>query len=379
MTNAEFRAALPLADEYAYFDHAAVAPLTRPAAAAIERYAQEALHHGDTLWPQWASAVERLRSVTAALINASPTEIALVPNTTFGINLVAEGFPWRPGDNVLVPSNEFPSNLFPWLNLASRGVEVRQIAPRGPELSLDDVLAAADARTRLIAISWVGYATGWRIDVDELVARAHERGILVFLDAIQGLGVFPLDVQKTPVDFLAADGHKWLLGPEGAGVFYLRREHLDLLRPLMVGWHSVPKAVDFSQTVWEPKPEAQRYEGGTQNMVGMLGLLASLELLTAQGVGPTTSTVADHVLHLTAHACEELTRIGAHIVSRRDAIQHNSGIVAFEMPGQDPAEVRKKLLAEKIILSVRHNWLRIAPHGWNNSHDIARLINVLQK
>jgi cysteine desulfurase/selenocysteine lyase len=375
----DFRAAMPLAAEFAYFDHAAVAPLCQPAAAAIERYAHEALHEGDTAWPRWAQAIERLRLVAAQLIGATPAEIALVPNTTFGINLVAEGFPWRSGDNVVVPSNEFPSNLFPWLNLHSRGVEVRQVAPRaGVELSLDDVFSACNARTRMIAISWVGYATGWRIDVDELVAGAHERGTLVFLDAIQGLGVFPIDVARTPVDFLAADGHKWLLGPEGAGVFYLRREHLDLLRPLNVGWHSVPKAADFSAAVWQPKAEAQRYEGGSQNMVGMLGLLGSLELLMAQGLGPQTSTIADAVLALTTNACEELERAGAKVVSRRDSKQHQSGIVAFEMPDQNAGDVRQRLLQAKVITSVRNGWLRIAPHGWNNVDDVARLIAALR-
>lgn len=374
-----FRDAMPLANQFAYFDHAAVAPLCQPAADAMVRYTQEALHEGDTAWPRWAHEVERLRALFATVINASAGEVALVPNTTFGINLVAEGFPWREGDNVVVPSNEFPSNLFPWLNLQTRGVQVRQVAPRDQvEISLDDVLAAADSRTRMIAISWVGYATGWRIDVDELVARAHERGILVFLDAIQGLGVFPLDVRQTPVDFLAADGHKWLLGPEGAGVFYLRREHLDLLRPLMVGWHSVPKAVDFSQAAWSPKPEAQRYEGGTQNMVGMLGLLASLELLVAQGLSAQTSAIGEAVVEVTSLACDRLRRAGAKIVTRRDVAKHNSGIVAFEMPGQDALEVRKRLLAAKVITSVRHGWLRIAPHGWNDESDVERLISALK-
>lgn len=368
---------MPIAGAYAYFDHAAVAPLCRSSAAAIARYADEAATLGDTVWPRWAHAVEQLRTVAAHMINAAEDEIALVPNTTFGINLVAEGFPWRAGDNVVVPRNEFPSNLFPWLNLQSQGVEVRQVTPRGVEVSLDDVFAAVDAKTRLIAISWVGYATGWRIDPAELVARAHERGILVFLDAIQGLGVFPLDVATVPVDFLAADGHKWMLGPEGAGIFYLRREHLDLLRPLNVGWHSVPKAVDFSQAAWQPKRAAQRYEGGSQNMVGMLGLLASLETLVRCGLGPTTSAVGDAVLAISNHAAEELQRAGAKIVGRSDQARHQSGIIAFEMPGQDAVEVRQRLLTAKVITSVRHGWLRIAPHAWNNEDDVARLISAL--
>lgn len=371
------RREMPVAQRLAYFDHAAVAPLCRKASEAIAKYADEALELGDTAWPRWAQAVEQLRELFANVLGARSEEIALVPNTTAGINLVAEGFPFNEGDNVVVPANEFPSNLFPWLNLQSRGVEVRQVAPRGVEVALDDVFAAANDRTRLIAISWVGYATGWRIDVDELVARAHERGILVLLDAIQGLGVFPIDVAKTPVDFLAADGHKWLLGPEGAGVLYLRHEHLDLLRPLNVGWHSVPKAADFSKAAWQPKPSAQRYEGGSQNMVGMLGLLGSLQTLVEHGLAKDRSAIGEAVLDITDHACDALERAGATVVSDRRARQYKSGIVAFEMPGRDALEVRQQLLANQVIVSVRHGWLRIAPHAWNNEEDVARLTTAL--
>jgi selenocysteine lyase/cysteine desulfurase len=373
-----FRTAeMPAAERYAYFDHAAVAPLSRRAAEAITRFAAEASTQGDTVWPQWARRVEEVRQTAAMLLNAQPDEVALVPNTTAGINLVAEGFPWRSGDNVVVPSNEFPSNLFPWLNLASLGVETRQVSPRGAEVSLDDVFAAVNDRTRMIAISWVGYATGWRIDVDELVARAHQRGVYVFLDAIQGLGMFPLDVRQTPVDFLAADGHKWLLGPEGAGIFYLRKQHLDLLRPLSVGWHSVPKAADFSLAKFEPKAAAQRYEGGSQNMVGMLGLGASLDLLVEYGASPSGTAIAERLLAVTDDACSRLSAAGAEIVSQRDNPAHNSAIVSFQMPGQESAVVRQRLWDQDVILSVRHGWLRIAPHVYTSEQDLERLISAL--
>jgi selenocysteine lyase/cysteine desulfurase len=368
---------MPVAARFAYFDHAAVAPLTRRAADAITQFATDATTLGDTVWPQWARRTEEVRATAAALLNARPDEVALVPNTTAGINLVAEGFPWRSGDNVVVPSNEFPSNLFPWLNLASQGVETRQVAPRGAELALDDIFAAVNERTRLIAVSWVGYATGWRIDVEELVTRAHERGVYVFLDAIQGLGMFPLDMRAVPVDFLAADGHKWLLGPEGAGLFFLQQKHLDLLRPLNVGWHSVPKAADFSQAKFEPKAAAQRYEGGSQNMVGMLGLGASLDVLTEYGAGPNSTTIAEQLLAVTDEACARLIAAGAEIVSQRAAPAHNSAIVSFQLPGQESAAVRQRLWAQDVILSVRHNWLRIAPHVYTNTEDLTRLISAL--
>lgn len=372
-----FRQEMPITERFAYFDHAAVAPLPRATAAAISTYAQQAMNEGDTAWPRWAARVEAVRTTAAQLMNAAPSEIALVPNTTAGINLVSEGFPWRAGDNVVVPANEFPSNLFPWQNLQHQGVEVRLVQPRGVELSLDDVLAAVDTRTRIITISWVGYATGWRIDVDELVRRAHERGVLVFLDAIQGLGIFPLDVRQTPVDFLAADGHKWLLGPEGAGILYVRQEHLERLRPLNVGWHSVPKAHDFSQATWSPKLEAQRYEGGSQNMPGMLGLGASLDVLLSYGAGPQTPGLSERLLEITSLACERLQSAGARIMSERRHQKHASNIVAFEMPGEDPHTVRKRLWDRDVTLSVRQGWLRIAPHAYTNEDDIERLVSGL--
>ena len=220
-------------------DHAAVAPLPAPARDAVLQWSREAAEVGDVAWPRWAERVEEVRRLCAALIGADEDEIAFVPNTTAGISLVAEGLPWRAGDNVVTLANEFPSNLYPWMNLGDRGVETRRVeAPQG-RVEVDQILERCDARTRLISVSWVGYASGWRMDLAELVERAHQRGILVFLDAIQGLGVFPMDVRQTPVDFLAADGHKWMLGPEGAGIFYVRREHLQRLRPIGVGWNSV--------------------------------------------------------------------------------------------------------------------------------------------
>ncbi|HZN35168.1 MAG TPA: aminotransferase class V-fold PLP-dependent enzyme, partial [Pirellulaceae bacterium] len=229
---ARFRAAMPIASRVAYFDHAAVAPLPESARDAIRGWLDQATEEGDPIWTQWARRLEEVRQAAAGLINAQPAEIALVPNTTSGIGLVAEGLPWQRGDNAVTLENEFPSNQYPWMNLASRGVEVRRVPAPGGALDLNRLEEACDARTRIVSISWVGYATGWRIDPAEVAAICQRRGCLFFLDAIQGLGVFPLDVRAAGVDFLAADGHKWLLGPEGAGLLYIRQELLPELRPL---------------------------------------------------------------------------------------------------------------------------------------------------
>jgi len=372
----EFRRLMPVAERWAYFDHAAVAPLSGPAREAIARWSQQAAEEGDTVWPEWARHIEKVRECAASLIGADAREIALVPNTTAGINLVAEGFPWKDGDNVITLAGEFPSNLYPWMNLADRGVEERRITVDGIEPDFNRIVDSCDERTKIIAISWVGYSTGWRIDVEQIVELAHQRGILVFLDAIQGLGVFPLDVKRTHVDFLAADGHKWMLGPEGAGLFFLRSEHLDLLRPLGVGWHSVVHAHDFTHIEMNYRLEAARYEGGSQNMVGFLALGENLKTFAEFGLSPSASPIANRVLEINAAAAERLESIGANIVSPVNN-EHSSGILAFEMPGSDPVQLRQQCLDQGVALSHRAGRLRISPHAYANDNDIESLVSAL--
>jgi selenocysteine lyase/cysteine desulfurase len=372
----DFRRQMPVAARWAYLDHAAVAPLPQPTAAAIAAWLDQATREGDTCWLQWASKVEETRRLAAELIHAGPDEVALVPNTTFGLNVVARGFPWQPGDNVVVPENEFPSNLYAWLSLADIGVETRRVPVDEGRLDLQRLLEACDQRTRLIAVSWVGYASGWRIDVAELCRAAHERNVLVMLDAIQGLGVFPIDVAAAGVDFLAADGHKWLLGPEGAGIFYCRREHLPLLKSVQSGWNSVIGRHDFNHIDWRPRDEAARFEGGTQNMVGCIGLGASLELLSSLGVTSHASPVAEAVVALAGEAKSALEAHGAELISPCVS-GRDSGIITFRVPGRDPHELRKACLAAGVALSVRGGGIRISLHGYNNRDDLARLFAVL--
>jgi cysteine desulfurase / selenocysteine lyase len=364
------RRLMPSAGNWTYFDHAAVAPLSAPARAALAAWADDLAINGAANWPKWAAQLEHVRRRGAELLHADPTEIALVSNTTAGINLVAEGLPWRAGDNVVAPADEFPSNLYPWMNLASRGVELRRVQTDGNPLA--ELCAACDARTRLVTVSWVGYASGWRHDVDALAEAVHERGALLFLDAIQGLGLFPLDVRQTPVDFLAADGHKWLLGPEGAGLFFTRREHLDLLRPIGLGWNSVVQAHEFSHVELNLKPAASRYEGGSYNMPGLLALGASLELLAPYSLAQR----AERVLELTALVCERLAKLGASIVGCREP-EHASGIVSFELPGRPSPELRRRCRERHVIVSCREGRVRVSPHVYNTEDDVERLIEAL--
>lgn len=368
---------MPIAQSVAYFDHAAVAPLPAPTRNAIQAWLVEATEQGDTAWQRWARRIEEVRSTAAKLINAQPAEIALVPNTTSGIGLVAEGYPWQPGDNVVTLANEFPSNQYPWMNLASRGVELRRVPVEEGVPDLDRIASTCDSRTRILSLSWVGYATGWRINVREISEICRRIGCLFFLDAIQGLGVFPLDVQTDGVDFLAADGHKWMLGPEGAGLFFIRQEHLSRLRPFMVGWNSVAQGSDYTKIELNLRDTASRYEGGSQNMVGFHGLGASLDLLASFGLSPQSSPIADHVLGLTDYACQRLQELGATLQAPR-AGNHRSGIVTFNLPGQDSDTIRRHLEAAKIIVRCRAGGVRLSPHGYNTTEEIDRLMAELK-
>ncbi len=372
----QMRQQMPVAKNWAYMDHAAVAPLPAPARDAIQQWSSEAAEIGDLAWPRWAQRVEEIRRLAAATVGAHEDEMAFVPNTTTGIGLVAEGFPWQEGDNVVTLANEFPSNLYPWIHLESRGVAARQVPVGAEGIDPEAILQRCDDRTRLISVSWIGFASGWRIDLAPLVEQAHERGILVFLDAIQGLGVFPLDVRAIGIDFFAADGHKWMLGPEGAGLFYIRREHLQRLRPLGVGWNSVRHASDFSNITLDLRATARRYEGGSQNMVGVLALGASLQLLADSGLSAERSAIADRVLAVTDYACRELEQAGARILSQRTG-PRRSGIVAFDVPGQDPDAFRQACLDAGVVLSCRGGKLRISPHAYTNAEDIERLTRVV--
>lgn len=369
------REQMPITERWAYFDHAAVAPLPRPTAGAINEWLSEAVDSGLTAWSRWSKTVEALRTRASRLIGASPPEIALVPNTTAGISLVADGFPWCSGDNIVTLSNEFPTNIYPWLNQASRGVEVRRV-PVDHEVHLEDVLAHIDGRTRIVSLSWVSYCTGWRLDIAELAGQVHQRGALLFVDAIQGLGVFPLNVRDFDIDFLAADGHKWMLGPEGAGLAFVRHELLDLLRPLGVGWNSVVQQHDFSTIELKLRDSAARYEGGTQNMCGLIGFDASLQFLQEYGLSDTTSPVGERVLSLTTMIHEKLRQIGADFFEAEQT-DNRSGIVAFRLPGCDSVRVRQHCLQQNVVLGCRSGRLRASPHAYNNEEDIDKMVTSL--
>lgn len=370
----ELRDRMPVTREWAYFDHAGVSPLPAPVQQAVVEWAADMAGHGAMHWSRWRQNVESARLRGTQLLNAKPTEVAIIHNTTEGIGFVAEGFPWKAGDNCVIVGSDFPSNRYPWMNLAARGVEIRIVPAPNERLDFDLLAQHCDSKTRIVAASWVGYATGWRNDVDALAEIAHRHGGHLFLDAIQGLGVLPLDVKKTPVDFLSADGHKWMLGPEGAGLFYIREEHLDLLRPIGVGWHSVENAGEFTDPAMNLKHAAERYEGGTHNYAGIAGFATSLNLLLEIG----TDVISQRLREVTDLLCARLLEVGATIASVRDKACW-SGIVAFELPGRDPVEVKRHCKQNGVALNQRAGRVRVSAHAYNDEQDIDRLIEVLQQ
>lgn len=373
----QFRELMPVARKWSYFDHAAVAPIPQPALDAISKWATEATEDGDAVWMAWIRQHEECRKTAAQLINAQVSEIGLVPNTTFGINLVADGLDWKPGDNIVLPEHEFPSNVYPWMSLKERGVELRQVPLDGHSVNIDRIADACDHRTRIVSASWVGYASGARLNPKELATAVHEKGALFFLDAIQGMGVFPLDVVDADIDFLAADGHKWMLGPEGAGIFFLKHQHLDLLRPMNVGWNSVAQGNDYTKVNLDIRQAASRYEGGTQNMAGFIGLGASLQFLADFGLSARQSPIADRVIEVSDYLCQSLQDAGIVVHSER-GLDVSTGIVLFEVPGQEPPEVRTRLLDNKVVISCRGGHVRAAVHAYNNADDVDCLVDTLK-
>ena len=379
-----FRDVMPVSKTYAYFDHAAVGPIPRPAALAIQKWTDQSLFSGDVFWPEWSAAAGRLRTSATKLLGCQPTEIALIPNTTFGINMIAQGYRWvgSPAtDSVVVLSNEFSSNLLPWMALERRGVEVRVVhVDESGVVPLDSIRTAIDATTRLVAVSWVGYFSGFRMDLAKLCEMVHQAGAQLFVDAIQALGVFSLNTQETPIDYLAADGHKWMLGPEGAGLLFIRQKNLEHLEPLMQGWGSLQMAGQFQTANMVLKNDASRYEGGSANHVGLIGLGESLQVLLDHGCNRIDNPIATAVLENAASIEDGLRSAGANVFRARSLNSdcELSGILTFELPGMDPNELRRRLLQEEIVLSVRHGRLRVATHAYNNQEDIHRLVATVQ-
>lgn len=377
LSNEELRRhEFPVAALQTYLAHAGVCPLPRRAADAAAQCALLGTQT-DQEKAMPATVEHDARVVAACLLGAQPEEVALVGPTSLGLSFVAGGLPWRPGDNVLVYRDDYPSNVYPWMALAAKGVELRSVRARElGEIHADDVLAQVDGRTRMVALASCHFIGGWRIDLATIGAELRRRGVLFCVDGIQTLGAFPTPVEH--VDLLAADAHKWLLGPCAAGIFYVRREVQARLAPSVYGWHNVlcPGFVAQESLVFHD--DARRYEAGTANLLGIVGMKAAMELLLETGI----DRIAAELLRKRARLVPALQSRGWTVLHADAPPQHAGSIVSFRRPGEDMAARHRALAAEKIITSLRtdragREFIRISPHFYNTDDELDRLLERL--
>lgn len=368
------RREFPVTERAAFLAHAASAPLPARVAAAIGEYARRATEDGQ-FEHLHREAEDESRALAANLLGASADEIGFIPSTSAGLSAVAAGMDWNPGDSVVIADGDFPSNVYPWLNLERLGVRVNRI-PRKPEGAIEpaDVEAALDARTRLVSLSSVQFSTGAAIDVDAIGAMLHGRGVQFCLDAIQSLGALPCSVQH--VDYLAADAHKWLLGPQGIGIFYVRRERFKDLHPVTVGWKSVRAGRDFRRVELDFHDSARRYESGNLNALGVVGLRAALTLITEASV----PFIAERLRSLRAMLVSGLMARGCEVLGASNRTP--TGITCFRHPGVDSPALYKRLDEARVIVSMRDDLtgrpcIRVAPHFYTSDADIQRLFDLL--
>jgi selenocysteine lyase/cysteine desulfurase len=371
--------AFPILRRVNFFNHAGVAPLPHAGAEALRQFARQA-EGAAYLGSGWHQDIEKLRQSAAAMINAHRDEIAFVKNTSEGISIVANGLDWQFGDKIITTAVEYPANIYPWMEtVRQRGAKLVMVAEEdnsdgARHVPLEKILeAASDPRTKLIALSHVEFASGQRHDLARIGQFCAERKIRFCVDAIQSLGIIPVDVKAMQIDYLSADGHKWLLGPEGAGIFYCRRELLEHTRPLMIGWMNVVNAQNFGDYDYTLRADGGRFECGSYNVPGLLAFKASLELLLGAGV----EQVGQRIKLLTDIFIGGLKRKGYRVISPRDGNQW-SGIVSFASPvhGHDQifTDLRKY---HQVEIAVREGRLRCSPHFYNTESQIEKLIDVL--
>jgi selenocysteine lyase/cysteine desulfurase len=363
----------PVARHCTYLNHAAIGPLPRRSAERMAGLARTVAESGDRHWFERMAEAERVRGLAARLLGAREAhEVAFVENTSTGLSLVAEGLDWRPGDNVVSAELEFPSNVYPWMRLADRGVEYRCVPERDGRIDLDELIGRMDERTRILALSWVQYASGFRADLARLGAACRERGTLFVVDVIQGLGALAIDVERDLVDVAVASSHKWLLGPEGIGLLYISERVLDRLRPARSGWRSMRDAFRWKDFELDWNEGTKRFETGILNVYGIAALGGSLEILAEVG----STAVERRVLALASLAARGLTDRGFHVVSSRRRGE-TSGIVTATHPDHNPEDLVRRLAAQDIIVAARAERLRVSPHFYNTVEEVERFLEAL--
>ncbi|MFC5696316.1 aminotransferase class V-fold PLP-dependent enzyme [Pseudomonas sp. GCM10022186] len=370
-----------LQDEFAhaeglrYLNHAAVAPWPKRATQAVQRFAEENWRLGARDYPDWLTVERRLRERLARLLNASTTaDLALVKNTSEALSFVAFGLDWAAGDQVVISNQEFPSNRVVWEALKHYGVETIQVSLDNPDPE-GALLAACGPRTRLMSISAVQYASGLRLDLQHLGQGCRKRGVLFCVDAIQQLGALPFDVQAIDCAFAMADGHKWMLGPEGLGVFYCRSDLRQQLKLHEYGWHMLEHPGDYERADWEPAHTARRFECGSPNMLGAIALEASLSLLEEVGMERVAKDLGERVQWLQ----DGLARIpGAQLLSPREPARR-AGIVTFRLDGTANQPLFERLRAEQVVCALRGGGIRFSPHFYTPPRVIDETLALLRQ
>lgn len=374
LTAKEMRALFPIAARYAYLDHAAVAPLATPVRSTIEVFLARMTEEPFEL-AHWQRLLGQVRGRVAQLLSVGPESIAFTKNTTTGLGLVAAGLDWEDGDNIVSVDREFPSNIYPWMGLKRKGVELRLYGPEQGRIHVEALVRLCDRRTRVLAISAVQFWSGFRTDLGALGTALRGRDTLLVVDAIQAAGALHLDLSKTPVDFLAAGAQKWLLGPIGIGVVYLGPRMMDRMNPVTIGPESVVRDREYFEYDLTLKPDARRFEEAAPNYPGILGMGAAVNLLLRAG----PPVVEETVLRLADRLRLELPGRGYELVFKPGLPSERSGIVSFRHPRMVPAELHARLREAGVIIALRGDFLRASPHYYNSDEDLDRLLEALPR
>jgi selenocysteine lyase/cysteine desulfurase len=360
----------PVRGNLVYFNHAAVAPLPRRVADAITAHTENVRDRGAADWRRWYADIEHTRAKAAWFLGAHASEVAFLPSTSWGLSAVAQAYPWREGDNVVGDDMEFPANVYPWMVLERRGVEFRAAKSRDGRVTVDDLAARVDSRTRIVAVSWVAFHNGWVYPIEEIGAFCREKGILFVVDGIQGLGALPIDVSRVPVDVLVADSHKWLLGAEACALFYVAENARERVPPVAAGWWNVKSERGYLEYELDFFLGGRRYEPGSLPTAQIHGLSAALDLLEEMGSETILRRIGDTVRAL----AEGLASRGWRIATPEP---FRSGILAAVPPGGDANRAAKELEARGIIVSPREGAVRFSPHASNDAAEVERILEAV--
>ena len=353
-----------------YFNHAAVSPFSMPVREAVESYLEMKNVTNPEPFELVLKAMVETKEKLGRLINTSRERIAILDNTSNGLNIIATGLDWKSGDRVMVPDIEFPANVYPFMNLKRRGVELDFVPNRGGKIALEDIERRITPRTRLLSISHVQFLHGCRSDLRAIADVCHRRGILLSVDAIQSAGAVPIDVQSMGIDFLAGGGQKWLMGPEGIAFVYVSEACQERLALGTMGWmNNKDFFSDFFRYRIDLETSARRFENGTPNCMGVFGLNASLELLLEVG----TERIERHLAELTQHITDRARAHGIELVSPEDR-RERAGIATFRP--KNAQAMFQTLRDQKVTVSIREGCIRFSPHFYNSSEELEEALDI---